>query len=157
MHCQNNKADSSSSAVGFRECKNAWLCSQGHDQTVPNGAKNGRLHTPSGHNNDTNHHKPQVAKVCARLAQLFIVSQKKLKQKISHKTKHRVQSFGSMNYRNKKDINSFCSAWPASNSGHQLNLFLSAVWKAVCVAPQCVCMCPAGMGVDFTHSLIWGD
>lgn len=77
---------------------------------MPNGAKNGRLHTPSGHNNDTNHHKPQVAKACARLAQLFIVSQKKLNKKKKHETKHEVQSFGGMNYRNKKDINSSCSA-----------------------------------------------
>lgn len=44
--------------------------SQGHDQAVPNGAKNGRLHTVSGHNADTN---LSVIRACAHLTQLLIV------------------------------------------------------------------------------------
>lgn len=42
--------------------------SQGHDQAVPNGAKNGRLHTVSGHNADRS-----VIRACAHLTQLLIV------------------------------------------------------------------------------------
>lgn len=52
-----------------KECLTAL--SQGHDQTVPNGAKNGHLHTLSGHNTDTN---PSVVRACVLLTQLFIVS-----------------------------------------------------------------------------------
>lgn len=46
------------------------VLSQGHDQTVPNGARNGRLHTLSEGNANTN---PFAARACVRLTQLLIV------------------------------------------------------------------------------------
>lgn len=45
---------------GLTEHENVLL-SQWHNQTVPNGARNGRLHTRTGHNTDTN---PSVVAAC---------------------------------------------------------------------------------------------
>lgn len=75
------------------------VLSQGHDQTVPNGAKNGRLHTPSGHNNDTN--PSRTESMCAFDTIVYCLIQR---QK-DNKTKQKQSAvFCSMNYRNKKTL-----------------------------------------------------
>lgn len=63
---------------------------------MPNGAKNGRLHTLTGHNADTS---PSVVTACVHLTQLLIV----LRNRKIKKTKQRA-CFCGISYRNKKTL-----------------------------------------------------
>lgn len=64
------------------------VLSQGHDQTVPNGAKNGRLHTLSGHNNDTN--PSWTENMCAFDTIVYCLIQR---QRTTKQNKNKVQYF----------------------------------------------------------------
>lgn len=83
MHVKDSKPDSplicgETSPTSLKDHENVVL-SQGHNHTVPNGARNGRLHTLSGYNTGTN---PSLVRACVDLVQLLIVSQNwKTKQK----------------------------------------------------------------------------